>query len=126
VNREPAILFYDAGCPGCRLFARVILAADTERRIRTAPLDSAEADRVLGGMPERERFGSYHLVVGDRVASGALGMGPLLEQARLVRLLGRLVRRSPAARALAAGAYRFAARHRGRIAGVVPRVDLPR
>jgi predicted DCC family thiol-disulfide oxidoreductase YuxK len=126
VSGEPAILFYDAGCPGCRLFARVILAVDTERRIRTAPLDSAEADRVLGGMPERERFGSYHLVVGDRVASGASGMGPLLEQARLVRPLGRLVRRSRAARALAAGAYRFAARHRGRIARLVPPVDLPR
>jgi hypothetical protein len=65
-------------------------------------------------------------VVGDRVASGASGMGPLLEQARLVRPLGRLVRRSGAARALAGRAYRFAARHRGRIAGVVPRVDLPR
>jgi predicted DCC family thiol-disulfide oxidoreductase YuxK len=126
VKGEPAVLFYDAGCPGCRLFARFILAADTERRIRTAPLDSAEADRVLGGMPERRRFGSYHLVVGDRVASGASGMGPLLEQARLVRPLGRLLRGSRAARALAAGAYRFTARHRGRIAGVVPRVDLPR
>jgi predicted DCC family thiol-disulfide oxidoreductase YuxK len=126
VKGEPAILFYDASCPGCRLFARLILAADLERRIRTAPLDSAEADRVLGGMPERQRFGSYHLVVGDRVARGASGMGPLLEQARLLRPLGRLVRRSRAARALAAGAYRFAARHRGRIAGVVPWVDLPR
>ena len=120
------ILFYDAGCPGCRLFARIFLAADREGRIRTAPLDSAEADRVLAGMPERQRFGSYHLVAGDRVASGAAGMGPLLEQASLLRPLGRLVRRSRAARAVAAGAYRFAARHRGRIAGVVPRVDLPR
>jgi predicted DCC family thiol-disulfide oxidoreductase YuxK len=126
VSREPAVLFYDAGCPGCRLFARIILAADVERRIRTAPLDSPEADRVLGGMPERKRSGSYHLVVGDRVASGAEGMGPLLEQAGLLRPLGRLVRRSPAARAMAAAAYRFAARHRGRIARVVPRVNLPR
>lgn len=126
MNGEPAILFYDAGCPGCRLFARVILAADTERRIRTAPLDSAEADRVLGAMPERQRFGSYHLVVGDRVASGASGMGPLLEQAGLLRPLGRLVRRSPTARAAAAGAYRFAARHRAKIAGFLPRILLPR
>jgi predicted DCC family thiol-disulfide oxidoreductase YuxK len=126
VSGEPAILFYDAGCPGCRLFARGILAADTERRIRTAPLDSAEADRVLGGMLERERFGSYHLVVGDRVASGAGGMGPLLEQPRLLRPLGRLVRRSRAARAAAAGAYRFIARHRGKVAGFLPLIRLPR
>jgi predicted DCC family thiol-disulfide oxidoreductase YuxK len=126
VKGEPAVLFYDAGCPGCRLFARVILAADTERRIRTAPLDSAEADRVLGRMPERQRFGSYHLVVGDRVASGASGMGPLLEQPRLLRPLGRLVRRSPTARAAAGGAYRFAARNRARIARFLPHVRLPR
>ena len=121
-----AILFYDAGCPGCRLFARIILAADRERRIRTAPLDSPDADRVLGGISKRRRLGSYHLVVGNRVASGASGMGPLLEQPSLLRPLGRLVRHSPTARAAAASAYRFAARHRGRIAPLLPRVDLPR
>ena len=121
-----AILFYDAGCPGCRLFARIILAADRERRIRTAPLDSPDADRMLGGMSKRRRFGSYHVVVGNRVASGASGMGPLLEQPSLLRPLGRLVRHSRTARAAAAGAYRFAARHRGKIARLVPRVELPR
>jgi predicted DCC family thiol-disulfide oxidoreductase YuxK len=126
VSREQAILFYDAGCPGCRLFARIILAADTERRIRTAPLDSAEADHVLGRMSERQRFGSYHLVAGNRVTSGAEGMGPLLEQARLLRPLGRLVRRSRAARATASGAYRFVARHRGKVAGFLPLIRLPR
>ena len=119
-------LFYDAGCPGCRLFARIILAADRERRIRTAPLDSPEADRVLGGMPRERRYGSYHLVAGDRVASGGPGMGPLLEQASLLRPVGRLVRRSGAARAVAAGVYRFAARYRGKIAQLLPPVDLPR
>ena len=121
-----AILFYDAGCPGCRLFARIILAADRERRIRTAPLDSPDADRLLGGISKRRRFGSYHLVVGNRVASGASGMGPLLELPSLLRPLGRLVRHSRTARAAAAGAYRFAARHRGKIARLVPRIELPR
>ena len=126
MSREPAVLFYDAGCPGCRLFARIVLAADRERRIRTAPLDSPEADRVLGWMPRKRRFGSYHLVVGGRVASGPWGMGPLLEQPSLLRPLGRLVRRSPTARAAAAGAYRFAARHRGTVARLVPQIELPR
>jgi predicted DCC family thiol-disulfide oxidoreductase YuxK len=121
-----AILFYDAGCPACSVMARLILAADREGRVRTAPLDSAEADRLLGGMSPTRRFGSYHLVVGARVASGATGMGPLLEQPSFLRPLGRLVRRSPVARAAAAGAYRFAARHRGKVARLLPRVDLPR
>lgn len=126
MSGERATLFYDAGCPGCRLFARLILAADVERRIRTAPLDSTEADRVLGGLSEGQRFGSYHLVVGDRVASGASGMGPLLEQAGLLRPFGKLVRRSPTARAAAAAAYRLAARNRARIARFLPQVRLPR
>lgn len=126
MSEEPAILFYDDGCPGCRLFARIVLAADRERRIRTAPLDSPEADRVLGWMPPKRRFGSYHLVVGDRVTSGGPGMGPLLEQASLLRPVGRLVRRSPTARAAAAAAYRFAARHRGKVARLLPRVELSR
>jgi predicted DCC family thiol-disulfide oxidoreductase YuxK len=103
---EP-VLFFDAGCPACRLFARLVLAADTERRIRTAALDSPEADRALGGLSREERYGSYHLVVGERP-------------------LGRIVRRSDTARRVAAGLYELISRHRGALARVLPRVDLPR
>ncbi|MGH2678014.1 MAG: DCC1-like thiol-disulfide oxidoreductase family protein [Actinomycetota bacterium] len=121
-----AVLFYDARCPACRLFARLVLAVDTERRIRTAPLDSAEADRLLGGLPKDRRFGSYHIVVGDRVASGGSGIGPLLEQTRLLRPAGRLVRRSALAARLASGAYGVAFRTRRLLARVLPPVSLPR
>lgn len=121
-----ATLFYDAECPACRLFARLVLAADTERRIRTAPLDSPEADRALGGLEEEERYGSFHLVVGGRRASAGAGVGPLLEEARLTRPLGRVVRRSATARRVAAGLYDVASRSRGALARVLPRVDLPR
>ncbi|MGH2766151.1 MAG: hypothetical protein ACRDKA_09595, partial [Actinomycetota bacterium] len=105
---------------------RIVLAADRERRIRTAPLDSPEADRLLGGLSREERFGSYHLVMSARRASGAPGMGPLLEQASLLRPLGRLVRRWPVARGLASGAYRITSRHRGKVAKLLPHVRLPR
>jgi predicted DCC family thiol-disulfide oxidoreductase YuxK len=120
------VLFYDEGCPACRLFARLVLAADTERRIRTAPLGSPEADRLLGDLPKEERYGSFHLVVGDRRISAGPGVGPLLEQARLTRPMGRLVRRSDLARRAAAGMYDLLSRHRGALARVLPRVDLPR
>jgi predicted DCC family thiol-disulfide oxidoreductase YuxK len=122
---EP-VLFFDAGCPACRLFARLVLAADTERRIRTAALDSPEADRALGGLSREERYGSYHLVVGERRATAGPGVGPLLEEARLTRPLGRIVRRSDTARRVAAGLYELISRHRGALARVLPRVDLPR
>jgi predicted DCC family thiol-disulfide oxidoreductase YuxK len=121
-----AVLFYDAGCPACRLFARLMLVADTERRIRTAPLDSEEADRLLGDLPEGVRFGSFHLVVGDRRVGAGPGIGLLLEQARLTRPLGRLVHRSDLARRAAAAMYDVLSRHRATLARVLPKVDLPR
>jgi predicted DCC family thiol-disulfide oxidoreductase YuxK len=123
---EGAILFYDAHCPACRLFARLVLAADTDRRIRTAPLDSAEGNRLLGGLPRRERYGSYHLVVDGRVTGGGPGMGPLLEHTRLLRPIGRLVRRLPLARRAATAVYEMAARTRPALARIVPEVTLPR
>jgi predicted DCC family thiol-disulfide oxidoreductase YuxK len=123
---EGAVLFYDASCPACRLFARLILAADTERRIRTAPLSSAEADQLLGGLPTQERYGSYHLVADGRVTGGEAGMGPLLEHTRVLRPIGRLVRRSRLARRAAAAAYEIAARTRPALARVLPEVVLPR
>jgi predicted DCC family thiol-disulfide oxidoreductase YuxK len=123
---ERVILFYDRACPVCRLFARLFLLADTERRMRTAPLDSPQADRLIGHLPHRTRYGSYHLVVGNRLASGGAGIGVLLEQPRLIRPVGRLVRRFRALRRLMAGLYRLIARNRARMAPFVPRVDLPR
>jgi predicted DCC family thiol-disulfide oxidoreductase YuxK len=123
---ERVILFYDRACPVCRFFARLFLLADTERRLRTAPLDSPEADRLLGHLPRRARYGSYHLVLGTRLASGGPGIGILLEQPRLFRPVGRLVRRFPGLRRLMAALYRLIARNRARMAPFVPRVDLPR
>lgn len=120
-----AILFYDAECPACRAFTRLVLAADTERRVRTAPLDSPEADRLLGGLDEKTRKRSYHLVVDGRVHSAGEGIGPLLEQVRLLRPLGRLVRGSPAAGRAAAAGYRLLARHRAVIGRWLPPVGLP-
>jgi predicted DCC family thiol-disulfide oxidoreductase YuxK len=123
---DRVILFYDGACPVCRLFTRLFLLADTERRIRTAPLDSAQADRLIGHLPHRTRYGSYHLVVGNRLASGGPGIGVLLEQPKLIRPLGRLIRRFRTLRRLMAGLYRLIASNRTRMAPFMPRVDLPR
>lgn len=120
-----AVLFYDAECRACRAFTRLVLAADTERHIRTAPLDSPEADRLLAGLDERSRKRSYHLVVDGRVHSAGEGIGALLEQVRLLRPVGRLVRGSPAAGRAAAAGYRFLARHRAAIGRWLPPVGRP-
>jgi predicted DCC family thiol-disulfide oxidoreductase YuxK len=119
------ILFYDARCPGCRAFTHLVLWADTGRRLRSAPLDSPEADRVLGHLSKERRYGSFHLYSEGRLWSGGEAVGPTLERVGPVRPVGRLIRRSPAASRLATAMYRFAARHRGRVAPLFRRVGRP-
>jgi predicted DCC family thiol-disulfide oxidoreductase YuxK len=119
------VLFYDARCPGCRAFTHLILWADTDRRLRSAPLDSPEADRALGHLSKEERYGSFHLLSGNRVWSGGDAVGPTLERLRPVRSVGRLVRRSPAAGRAATTLYDFASRHRARVAPLFRRVGRP-
>lgn len=119
------ILFYDAGCRGCRLFARLALAADIRKSVRTAPLDSAEGDRHLGHLSSKERFGAFHLLTGERLFSGAEAVGPLLEVLPPARPLGRLIRRSRTARRLAAAGYELLSRNRGRVARVLPHLRRP-
>jgi predicted DCC family thiol-disulfide oxidoreductase YuxK len=120
-----AVLFYDARCPGCRAFTHLILWADTERRLRSAPLDSPEADRALGHLPKEARFGSFHLLSGDRLWSGGDAVGPTLERLRPVRSVGRLILRSPTAGRAAAALYDFASRNRAWVAPLFRRVGRP-
>jgi predicted DCC family thiol-disulfide oxidoreductase YuxK len=101
------------------------MAADTRKRLRSAPLDSPEADRLLGHLSDEARHGSFHLVVGDRVLSGGEAVGPLLELLEPVRPVGRWIGRSPRARRLAASAYDLVARHRHRIGRILPPIGPP-
>jgi predicted DCC family thiol-disulfide oxidoreductase YuxK len=126
VSRRPqAVVFYDAKCPLCRASIHAVLRADTRRRLRSAPLDSPEADRMLGRLSKEDRFGSFHLVQGDRLWSGGAAVGPLLDLLPPVAWAGGLLRRSPAGRRAATAVYRFVARHRGRVASVFRGVGPP-
>jgi predicted DCC family thiol-disulfide oxidoreductase YuxK len=122
---EQAVLFYDADCPFCRAATHAFLRADTERRLRSAPLDSPEADRRLGHLSRHERYGSFHLAVGSRLWSGGAAMGPLLELIRPLRPVGRFLRRSPTGRRAVSAAYDFVSHHRGRVAPLFRRVGRP-
>ena len=57
-----ATLIYDADCGFCRWSLAKVLAWDRRRALRPVPIDSAEGDRLLAGMPARERTASWHLV----------------------------------------------------------------
>lgn len=124
--REGPILFYDGECKSCTLAARLILAADTGKRLRSATLDSPEADRYLGGLSRKERYGAFHLYLdGRRVLSGPDAIGPLLEILPPLRAAGRFLGRSERARGVSTRLYRALAGQRALIGRFLPRVGPP-
>jgi predicted DCC family thiol-disulfide oxidoreductase YuxK len=123
--REGPILFYDGECRACTLAARLILAADTGKRLRSATLDSPEAGRYLGGLSRKERYGAFHLYLDGRVLSGPDAIGPLLELLPPLRAAGRFLGRSERARGVSARLYRALAWRRALIGRLLPRVGPP-
>ena len=73
-----AILLYDSDCGFCRWSLGKVLAWDRRGRIRPVSLQSKTAEELLAGMPEDERFGSWHLVDDDGRHSAGAGIAPLL------------------------------------------------
>lgn len=107
-----ATLLYDSDCGFCRWCLGKVLAWDRRRSIRPLAIQSEEADRLLTGMSEERRLGSWHLVEENGTVRSAGDAFP-----KLFRLL-------PAATPLASlttraprttdRAYRWVARNRSR------------
>jgi predicted DCC family thiol-disulfide oxidoreductase YuxK len=75
----PVTLLYDSDCGFCRWSLGKVLAWDRGRRIRPLSLQSKEAERLLAGMSEEARMGSWHLVDdAGAVHSAGAGIAPLL------------------------------------------------
>lgn len=125
IVKDPALLFYDGHCRACTLAARLVIAADTRKRVRSATLDSKEGDRRLGKLPKEERYGAFHLYRNGRVLSGPEAIGPLLELLPPLRAAGRLLGRSKRARGASAWLYRALARRRRLIGRFLPSVGPP-
>jgi predicted DCC family thiol-disulfide oxidoreductase YuxK len=110
------VLLYDAECGFCRNAVARVLAWDRAGRLRSAPLQGPEADRLLAGLAAEEKMASWHLVIGGQVHSGGAAAKPLL------RLLPG---GPPLASVLAAfpgttdRAYRLVARNRDRVGRLV-------
>ena len=119
------IVFYDGECRVCRLTVRLVLAADTGKRLRSATLDSAEADHHLGRLSKKDRYGSFHLYREGRLTSGEEAIGPLLELLPPLRAVGRFLGRSERARGATAWLYRGIAGRRALIGRFLPSVGPP-
>jgi predicted DCC family thiol-disulfide oxidoreductase YuxK len=105
-----AILLYDSDCGFCRWSLGKVLAWDRRGRIRPVSLQSKEAEELLVGMPEDERFGSWHLVDSDGgLHSAGAGIAPLFRLLPGARPLAAAAARLPGA--MERG-YRFISRNR--------------
>jgi predicted DCC family thiol-disulfide oxidoreductase YuxK len=111
------VLLYDADCGFCRWSVDKILRWDRGHKIRVVPLQSPEADELLGLMDPERKMASWHLVSDEgEVRSGGAAAPPLL------RLL-------PGGRPIATAAqifprttdraYRLIAKNRGRLGRLI-------
>ena len=74
-----ATLLYDADCGFCRWSIDRIRRWDRRRALRAIPIQSAEAQGLLGDMDEERKIASWHLVGADgAVRSGGAAVAPLL------------------------------------------------
>ena len=105
-------LLYDRDCGFCRWSLGKVLAWDRRGALEPISIQSEEADRLLAGMPEETRLGSWHLVEADGTVRSAGDAFPGLF--RLLpggRPLAALTARSPRA---TDRAYRWVAGNRSR------------
>lgn len=106
-----AVLFFDGTCGFCRRSVERILRWDRHGRLRPVAIQDPEADALLGGLNERTRMASWHLVEADgSVHSAGAAFPPLLRILPGGRPLAWLAARFPRA---IERAYQRAARTRG-------------
>jgi len=89
---------------------------DRKHELRPVDLHSAEADDLLSGISERERFGSWHLIIsGQRYSAGA-AFAPLAELLPLGRIPAGVFKTWPGP---VERAYGFTASQRSRLGRLV-------
>ncbi len=98
-----SIVLYDRDCGFCRWTLAKLLAWDRRGRVRPVAIQDPEGRRLLAGMSEEERMGSWHLAEPGAGAPGQAGGTVLSAGAAFEPLFGEL----PGGRPLAALARRF-------------------
>ncbi|CAN5466920.1 hypothetical protein BH20ACT15_BH20ACT15_09160 [soil metagenome] len=90
------VVLYDRDCGFCRWCLSKLLAWDRRGRLRPVALQDPEADRLLAGMGESERMGSWHLAEpGGEVRSAGAAFPPLLRELPGGRPLAAAAVRAP-------------------------------
>lgn len=118
MEMDQAALLYDEDCGFCSWSVARVARRDRTGSIRMVPLQSEEADRLLGTLDLVAKMASAHLVTSDgRIRSGGALVEPLFRRIRGGRPVAAFARSMPGT---AETVYRLIARHRetlGRMLG---------
>jgi predicted DCC family thiol-disulfide oxidoreductase YuxK len=72
------VVLYDEDCGFCRWSLDRLLRWDRRGRLRAAPIQSEEGDRLLAELEPEDRLASWHLIAPDgRRSSGGAAAAPL-------------------------------------------------
>lgn len=120
VSEERTRVLYDEDCGFCRWSLDKILAWDRHERLDPMPIQSAEGQRLLAGVPEALRLDSWHLVTpAGEVHSAGAGLPALFTELPGGAPLAALTRHMPK---LSDRGYRAVAGNRDRLARLL-RID---
>jgi predicted DCC family thiol-disulfide oxidoreductase YuxK len=116
---ERAAVLYDRDCGLCTWSAERLRAWDGPReRLRFVPLQSPEADELLGSMDHDRRYASWHVAADGELRSAGAAAVPVLRRLRGGAPLAWLVERLPRTTELA---YRAVTARRGRLGALLGR-----
>jgi predicted DCC family thiol-disulfide oxidoreductase YuxK len=120
------VLLYDTGCRLCRFAARVADAIDRKDELAFLGLADAEADGLLGRIPEEEQLSSVRLVRPDgHLLSGGDAVLALLREMEGTQTLSRAIEAIRGEGAVDR-LYELVSRHRNRLGRLVPDGPAPR
>lgn len=115
MSGEPLVVFYDGECRWCRWSVARLVPFDRRRRLRLAPIQGPEGDRLLASVPESERLESAHAVTADgQVFSGGDAAAPIAGELPALAWTVPLLRAAPG---VTRSAYRAIADRRSLLGG---------
>lgn len=116
---EQAVVLYDRDCGLCTWSAERLRTWDgPRRRLRFVPLQTVEAEELLGDMASNRRFASWHVVNDGVVSSAGAAFGPVLRLVPGGRQLARIAEALPRTTQVL---YRLVADNRERIGAAIGR-----
>jgi predicted DCC family thiol-disulfide oxidoreductase YuxK len=111
-------VLWDGDCGFCAFALGLLLLADTRKRLRPAPIQGPEGERLLADLPPERRLASWHLIDdAGRRTSGGEALTVLLRGLPAGRPLAALTGARPD---LTERAYRWVADHRSLLSKPIP------